>query len=45
MCLLALLKLQDIESFSTMFLNYDLLADIGTTRVTPVVHSSGALDC
>jgi glutaredoxin len=26
MCLLALLKLQDVESFSTMFLNYDLLA-------------------
>jgi glutaredoxin len=26
MCLLAMLKLQDIEAFSTMFLNYDLLA-------------------
>ncbi|MEZ5936351.1 MAG: glutaredoxin [Alphaproteobacteria bacterium] len=26
MCLLALEKLQDVESFSTMFLNYDLLA-------------------
>jgi glutaredoxin len=26
MCLLAIQKLQDIESFSTMFLNYDLLA-------------------
>ena len=26
MCLLALQKLQDVESFSTMFLNYDLLA-------------------
>jgi glutaredoxin len=26
MCILALLKLQDIESFSSMFLNYDLLA-------------------
>jgi glutaredoxin len=26
MCLLAMAKLQDIESFSTMFLNYDLLA-------------------
>ncbi|GAB2503687.1 MauE/DoxX family redox-associated membrane protein [Arenimonas alkanexedens] len=26
MCLLALLKLQDIEQFSNMFLNYDLLA-------------------
>lgn len=26
MCMLALLKLQDIESFATMFLNYDLLA-------------------
>ncbi|WP_228241574.1 glutaredoxin [Porphyrobacter sp. GA68] len=26
MCVLALLKLQDIESFSSMFLNYDLLA-------------------
>jgi glutaredoxin len=26
MCLLALLKLQDVENFSTMFLNYDLLA-------------------
>ncbi len=25
-CVLALLKLQDIESFATMFLNYDLLA-------------------
>lgn len=26
MCVLALLKLQDVESFSSMFLNYDLLA-------------------
>lgn len=26
MCILALLKLQDIEGFATMFLNYDLLA-------------------
>jgi glutaredoxin len=26
MCILAMLKLQDIEKFSTMFLNYDLLA-------------------
>ncbi|MGH6644725.1 MAG: MauE/DoxX family redox-associated membrane protein, partial [Bradyrhizobium sp.] len=26
MCVLAILKLQDIESFSTMFLGYDLLA-------------------
>lgn len=26
MCVLAILKLQDIEKFSTMFLNYDLLA-------------------
>lgn len=26
MCLLALLKLQDVEAFATMFLNYDLLA-------------------
>ena len=26
MCILAILKLQDIEKFSTMFLNYDLLA-------------------
>jgi glutaredoxin len=26
MCALAMLKLQDLESFSTMFLNYDLLA-------------------
>ncbi len=26
MCLLAMLKLQDVERFSTMFLNYDLLA-------------------
>jgi glutaredoxin len=26
MCVLALLKLQDVERFSTMFLNYDLLA-------------------
>ncbi len=26
MCVLALLKLQNIESFATMFLNYDLLA-------------------
>lgn len=26
MCILALLKLQDVETFSTMFLNYDLLA-------------------
>lgn len=26
MCILAILKLRDLESFSTMFLNYDLLA-------------------
>jgi hypothetical protein len=26
MCLLAMLKLQDVEKFSSMFLNYDLLA-------------------
>ncbi len=26
MCILALLKLQDVEAFATMFLNYDLLA-------------------
>lgn len=26
MCVLAILKLRDVESFSTMFLNYDLLA-------------------
>ena len=26
MCMLAILKLQDVERFSTMFLNYDLLA-------------------
>ena len=26
MCVLAILKLQDVERFSTMFLNYDLLA-------------------
>lgn len=26
MCALACLKLRDVESFSTMFLNYDLLA-------------------
>jgi hypothetical protein len=26
MCALALLKLQNVETFSTMFLNYDLLA-------------------
>lgn len=26
MCILAMLKLQDVESFSSMFLNYDLLA-------------------
>lgn len=26
MCILALMKLQDLESFSSMFLNYDLLA-------------------
>ena len=26
MCVLAMLKLQNVESFSTMFLNYDLLA-------------------
>ena len=26
MCILALLKLQDVEGFATMFLNYDLLA-------------------
>jgi len=34
MCLLALLKLQDVEGFSTMFLNYDLLA----RRVVPYAY-------
>lgn len=34
MCILALLKLQDVESFSTMFLNYDLLA----RRVVPYAY-------
>ena len=29
MCLLAVQKLQDVETFSTMFLNYDLLARAG----------------
>ena len=28
MCILATQKLQDLENFSTMFLNYDLLAGI-----------------
>ena len=26
MCVLAMLKLQDLDKFSSMFLNYDLLA-------------------
>ena len=35
MCLLGLQKLQDVESFSTMFLNYDLLA----RRYVPYAYS------
>lgn len=37
MCLLALQKLQDVEGFSTMFLNYDLLAQrwVGYGHVYP----------
>jgi glutaredoxin len=35
MCLLAMLKLQDIERFSTMFMNYDLLA----RRVVPYAYA------
>ncbi|MDX1572721.1 MAG: MauE/DoxX family redox-associated membrane protein [Methylophaga sp.] len=35
MSILALLKLQDVESFSTMFLNYDLLA----RRVVPYAYA------
>jgi glutaredoxin len=34
MCLLAMLKLQDVERFSSMFLNYDLLA----RRVVPYAY-------
>lgn len=33
MTLLAVQKLQDVRSFSTMFLNYDLLAPLGAVRV------------
>jgi glutaredoxin len=53
MCILALLKLQDIESFSTMFLGYDLLARkfVPYSYVYPyaellagVLMAAGALD-
>jgi hypothetical protein len=53
MCVLALLKLQNIESFATMFLNYDLLAKrwVPYGRIYPfaeglagVLMVAGALD-
>jgi glutaredoxin len=41
MCVLALLKLQDIERFSTMFLNYDLLARrwVAYARIYPFAEA------
>ena len=41
MCLLGIQKLQDIESFSTMFLNYDLLArrEVRYAYVYPVAET------
>jgi hypothetical protein len=36
MAILAMLKLQDIESFSTMFLNYDLLAQRWVPTATSI---------
>ena len=45
MCLLGLQKLQDIESFSTMFLNYDLLAKrwVGYGYVYPFAETAAGL--
>lgn len=37
MCGLAYLKLRDVESFSTMFLNYDLLAKNGCPTATSIL--------
>jgi hypothetical protein len=46
MCVLALLKLQDVENFATMFLNYDLLAQrwVPYARIYPFAEGlAGAL--
>lgn len=42
MCVLALLKLQDVERFSTMFLNYDLLARRWVPYATLYPFAEGA---
>jgi glutaredoxin len=42
MCVLALLKLQDVERFSTMFLNYDLLARRWVPYATIYPFAEGA---
>ena len=41
MCVLAILKLQDVERFSTMFLNYDLLARrwVPYGRIYPIAEA------
>lgn len=41
MCVLALLKLQDVEKFATMFLNYDLLAQrwVPYARIYPFAEA------
>ena len=49
MCVLALLKLQDVETFSSMFLGYDLLAACGVRYAylevgAGVLMVAGALD-
>ncbi|WP_456298661.1 MauE/DoxX family redox-associated membrane protein [Kineobactrum salinum] len=45
MCLLGLQKLQDVESFSTMFLNYDLLArrKVGYAYFYPFAETAAGL--
>jgi hypothetical protein len=45
MCVLALLKLQNIESFSSMFLNYDLLAKrwVPYSYIYPFAEGSAGL--
>ena len=45
MCLLGLQKLKDLESFSTMFLNYDLLAQrkVGYSYVYPFAETGAGI--
>jgi hypothetical protein len=45
MAILAMLKLQDVEKFSTMFVGYDLLARRWVPTPTPILSSRPAPAC